>query len=98
MATDDFQPVDQYKGGQERDGHREGDDADPGGQVERGCSQERLHEVHTDDDQPTVDQAELLDTNVFRLVKGLPAPLLFYRHLTSSLCVRPALASAGTSG
>jgi hypothetical protein len=58
-AAEGLLPVDHHQGGQQRDGHREGDHADRGGQVERSRRQERLHQVHADDDQPAVDQVEL---------------------------------------
>jgi hypothetical protein len=46
-TTEDFQPIDQHQGRQQRDGHREGDHAELGGQVERRCRQERRHQAHT---------------------------------------------------
>jgi hypothetical protein len=45
-----FLPIDNHQGRQERDGHREGDDADQGGQVERRGRQKRLYAVHPEDD------------------------------------------------
>jgi hypothetical protein len=51
--------VEQYQGGQEREGHRPGDDADLGGQVERCRRQERLHPEQARPHQAYVAQAGL---------------------------------------
>jgi hypothetical protein len=58
-STEGLLAVEDQQAGQERDGHREGHDADPGRQVERARGQERLHQVDADGDQPAVDQIVL---------------------------------------
>jgi hypothetical protein len=72
-TTEGFLPIDQHQGSQQRDGNRDRDNADHGGQVERRCRQERLHHVHTDEDQPAIDQAELPEPFLFS-VWVLPEP------------------------
>jgi len=64
-TTEGFLPVDQDKRGQQRDRHREGDDADLGGQVERCRREERLHHDHADRDQRAIAQIVLPEPFLF---------------------------------
>jgi len=62
-----FLPVDQHEGSQQRDGHRERNDADFGSQVERGCCQEWLRHEHAYGDQCAVNDVVLPKPFLFKL-------------------------------
>jgi hypothetical protein len=62
-----FLPVDQHEGSKQRDGYRERNDADCGGQVERGCCKEWLRHEHAYRDQCTVDDVVLSEPFLFEL-------------------------------
>jgi hypothetical protein len=62
-----FLPVDQHEGSQQRDGDCEHNDADCGGQVERGCCKEGLRHEHAHGDQCAVDDVVLPEPFLLKL-------------------------------